>query len=103
MSDNRTPSPPASELLANFQSGGSPPLSSVTVIHVSLSAAEGAVVLGRARQGIDTKANAPLQGAAIEWFQSLSFSPITAKQASRALAQAIDVYERAYGKIPDDP
>jgi hypothetical protein len=79
------------------------PVVHVTNIHVSVSAVEVAVVLGRAHQMIDPNTNAPLPGSAIEWFQSLSITPIAAKQIQSAFHQAITIYERSFGRIPEDP
>jgi hypothetical protein len=109
MSGNRpgqqgAPPPPLTpEMQGRLLSGVSPPVSHVTVIHVSVSAAEVAVILGRSRQVIDPSNNTPLPGAMIEWFESLSFSPTTAKQIKLSLDHAVTVYETAYGPIPEDP
>jgi hypothetical protein len=83
--------------------GNAPPIAHVTTIHVAVSAVEIAVTLGRGRQMIDRQTNIPLPGSAVEWFQSLSLNPIAAKQIQLALAQSVDVYERLFGRIPEDP
>lgn len=108
MSDDPTTRSAALQTLSPDQirqlfSGSAVPVAHVTNIHIAFSVVEVAMLLGRARQMIDQNTNIPLPGSAIEWFQSLSITPIAAKQIQLALDRAIAVYERTFGPIPEDP
>jgi hypothetical protein len=86
-----------------FRNTTSPPVHSVTNVHVSVNVTEISVTLGRQRILISAETNIPLPTIGIEWFQSLSVNPIAAKQMYLGIARAVELYERQFGKIPEDP
>jgi hypothetical protein len=98
MADDRQSSPPS-----QLQNAVSPPAEYVTLTHVSATVAEITMVLGRIRALIDQNSNVVRPNVAIEWFRSLSYNPIAAKQLHLVLGVAIEFYEKQYGKIPEDP
>ena len=99
---SETPDPP--EIVVTAQKGAHvPPAVYATTVHVALSAPEVTVLLGRTRQVIDPNINSPMPNALMEWFQSISLSPVAAKQLANSLSHAVQAYERLFGEIPDDP
>jgi hypothetical protein len=72
-----------------------------THVSVAINPYEIELTFGRLRQRIDLKDNA-LVGS-IEWVNTLSISPITAKVLYDALTILIDNYQKSFGNIPTDP
>jgi hypothetical protein len=74
----------------------------VTNINVTASIVEITVTLGRMHSLLDPQTNAMLSTMRVEWFQSLALNPVVAKQLHLSLGRAVEFYERAHGKIPED-
>jgi hypothetical protein len=70
---------------------------------MTVNVSELTVTLGRFRVLINAETNTPLPNMLIEWFQSLSLNPIVAKQMHIGITRALEVYERQFGRIPEDP
>lgn len=79
----------------------SPPTQGVSNFIVTAAFVEFLVVCGQSRVSPPT---GPDQQATfgVEWLTTLSVSPPAAKQLLKALASAIDQYEKLNGAIPDD-
>ncbi|MGB8983168.1 MAG: hypothetical protein WCC12_14935 [Anaerolineales bacterium] len=77
----------------------SPPTQSFNHFTLSIGVAEILLAFGTTRIGI-SNSGAVQQG--IEWIVTGSMSPITAAQLASALMQAVELYEKSFGKIPSD-
>jgi hypothetical protein len=79
----------------------SPPTVSASKFSLSIAAVEIIVVIGQTRTSFDIAS--PEAKLATDWLAAYSMSPVAVAQLAKALANAVALYERRYGKIPEDP
>ena len=79
----------------------SPPATGVVNFALGASPTEFMLTYGRSRVVFNVKASTPESSPAVEWLQTLSMSPVIAKQLLALLQLGIETYEKAHGTIVD--
>ena len=79
----------------------SPPTVAASKFSLSITAVEIIVVIGQTRTVFDIAS--PEAKLATDWLAAYSMSPMAVAQLAKALGNAVALYEKRFGKIPEDP